>query len=64
MFLTQIQSLLMQKEQLMYDYTANSGQIKQINYQIEIQKKILSEAIKNFKSNITIKKCLQITIIT
>lgn len=54
--LTQIQSLLLQKEQMMYDYTANSGQIKQLNYQIEIQKKILSEAIRNFKSNITTKK--------
>ncbi|MEI6348951.1 MAG: polysaccharide biosynthesis tyrosine autokinase [Bacteroidota bacterium] len=55
-FLTQIQSLLMQKEQLMYDYTSNSGQIKQLNYQIEIQKKILVEAIRNFKSNINIKR--------
>ncbi len=54
--LTQIQSLLIQKEQLMYDYTSNSGQIKQLNYQIEIQKKILSESIKNFKSNIITKR--------
>jgi tyrosine-protein kinase Etk/Wzc len=54
--LTQIQSLLLQKEQLMYDYTANSGQIKQLNYQIEIQKKILSEAIRNFKANIITKR--------
>lgn len=54
--LTQIQSLLLQKEQLMYDYTANSGQIKQLSYQIEIQKKILSEAIRNFKSNIIAKR--------
>lgn len=54
--LTQIQSLLLQKEQLMYDYTANSGQIKQLSYQIEIQKKILSEAIRNFKSNIVAKR--------
>lgn len=54
--LTQIQSLLLQKEQLMYDYTTNSGQIKQLNYQIDIQKKILSESIKNFKSNIITKR--------
>jgi len=54
--LTQIQSLLLQKEQLMYDYTANSGQIKQLSYQIEIQKKILSEAIRNFKTNIIAKR--------
>lgn len=54
--LTQIQSLLLQKEQLMYDYTTNSGQIKQLNYQIEIQKKILSEAIRNFKTNIVNKR--------
>lgn len=54
--LSQIQSLLLQKEQLMYDYTSNSGQIKQLNYQIEIQKKILSEVIRNFKSNIVNKK--------
>ena len=54
--LTQIQSLLLQKEQLMYDYTTNSGQIKQLTYQIEIQKKILSESIRNFKANIVIKR--------
>ncbi len=54
--LTQIQGLLIQKEQLMYDYTSNSGQIKQLNYQIEIQKKILSEAIRNFKTNIGSKR--------
>ena len=54
--LTNLQSLLMQREQLAYSYTQNSGQIKQLDYQIEIQKKILTESIRSFISNISIKR--------
>lgn len=54
--LTNLQSLLMQREQLAYSYTKNSGQIKQLDYQIDIQKRILTEAILSFKSNIVIKR--------
>lgn len=54
--LTNLQALLMQREQLAYSYTENSGQIKQLDYQIEIQKKILKESILSFLSNVNIKK--------
>ncbi|MDD2412240.1 MAG: polysaccharide biosynthesis tyrosine autokinase [Bacteroidales bacterium] len=54
--LTNLQSLLMQREQLAYSYTENSGQIKQLDYQIEIQKKILKESIRSFLSNVNTKR--------
>ncbi len=54
--LTNLQSLLMQREQLAYSYTKNSGQIKQLDYQIDIQKRILMESILSFKGNISIKR--------
>ncbi len=54
--LANLQSLLMQREQLAYSYTQNSGQIKQLDYQIEIQKKILTESIRSFISNIGVKR--------
>ncbi len=54
--LTNLQSLLMQREQLAYSYTKNSGQIKQLDYQIDIQKRILTESIQSFKTNIVIKR--------
>lgn len=44
-----IQKLLLEKENLLYQVTANSEQIKIINYQIENQKKILIETLYALK---------------
>ncbi len=41
-----LQKLLIEKETLLYNYTVNSGKIKQINYSIETQKKLIQEAVK------------------
>lgn len=54
--LNSLQEQLMKKEQLLYEVTANSGQIEAINYQIEIQKKLLMESVKTLKNNITSRK--------
>lgn len=40
-----IQKLLIDKENLLYQVTANSENIKQINYQIETQKKLLLQSL-------------------
>ncbi|MCE3260893.1 MAG: wzc, partial [Bacteroidetes bacterium] len=40
-----IQKLLVEKENLLYQVTPSSEQIKQINYQIETQKKLLLESL-------------------
>jgi capsular exopolysaccharide synthesis family protein len=46
----------MKKEQLLYEVTSNSGQIEAINYQIEIQKKLLIESVRTLKANISSRK--------
>jgi capsular exopolysaccharide synthesis family protein len=51
-FLESLQALLLKKEQLLYEVTKNSGQIESLNYQIEIQKKLLIETIHTLKSNL------------
>ncbi len=48
--------LLIQKEEMLYDVTPNSQAIKAIDYQIDIQKKLLKESIKSVKSNIKTRK--------
>lgn len=55
-FLESLQELLLKKEKLLYQVTKNSGQIEEINYQIEIQKKLLSESITTLKANLTARK--------
>jgi tyrosine-protein kinase Etk/Wzc len=45
----QIQKLLLEKEDLLYMVTPNSENIKQINYQIETQKKLLIETINTVR---------------
>jgi capsular exopolysaccharide synthesis family protein len=55
-FLTSLQDLLIRKEQLLYEVTKNSAQIESINYQIEIQKKLLTESINTFKANLSTRK--------
>ena len=44
--LENLQKLLIDKETLLYNYTSNSGKIKQIDYSIETQKKLIQEAVK------------------
>lgn len=44
--LENLQKLLIEKETLLYNYTTNSGKIKQIDYSIETQKKLIQEAVK------------------
>lgn len=41
-----LQNLLIEKETLLYNYTLNSGKIKQIDSRIETQKKLIQEAVK------------------
>jgi tyrosine-protein kinase Etk/Wzc len=55
-FLTSLQELLIKKEQLLYEVTKNSAQIESINYQIEIQKKLLTESINTLKANLKTRK--------
>ncbi len=51
-----LHKLLIQKEEMLYDVTPNSQAIKAIDYQIDIQKKLLKESIKSVKSNLEIRK--------
>lgn len=55
-FLESLQELLLKKEKLLYQVTQNSGQIEEVNYEIEIQKKLLSECITTLKKNLTTKE--------
>jgi len=50
--LTTLQDQLLQREKLLYEVTPNSSQIESLNYQIEIQKKLLVESIGTLKNNI------------
>ncbi len=54
--LNTLQEFLLKKEQYLYDVTPNSGQIASINYQIEIQKKLLKESILSLLENIKTRK--------
>jgi len=54
--LNTLQNLLIKREQLLYEVTPNSKQIESVNYQINIQKKLLIESIKSLKYNITSRK--------
>ncbi|MEI6764146.1 MAG: polysaccharide biosynthesis tyrosine autokinase [Bacteroidota bacterium] len=49
--LISLRDLLVKREQLLYDVTEQSGQIKNIDYQISIQKKLLLESISTLKAN-------------
>lgn len=55
-YLSSLQELLLKKEQYLYDVTKNSSQIKSLNYQIDIQKKLLQEIIVTLKTNLETKK--------
>ena len=45
-YIDKIQGLLLEKENLQYNYTVNSGRIKNIDHQIEVQIATLKEMIK------------------
>jgi len=44
--LENLEKLLIEKQTLLYNYTPNSGKIKQIDHSIETQKKLIQEAVK------------------
>lgn len=54
--LNTLQELLLKREQLLYEVTPSSSQIESINFQINIQKKLLIESIKSLKNNILNRK--------
>jgi tyrosine-protein kinase Etk/Wzc len=47
-----LQDLLVEREQLLYEVTPESSQIQALNYQINIQKKMLIESISTLKTNL------------
>jgi tyrosine-protein kinase Etk/Wzc len=47
-----LQKLLVKKEEMLYEVTPNSESIKNINFQIDIQKKLLVETIQSLKQRI------------
>ena len=47
-----LQDQLLERERLLYEVTAESRQIEALNYQIEIQKRILAESISSLKINL------------
>ncbi|TVQ87785.1 MAG: polysaccharide biosynthesis tyrosine autokinase [Bacteroidetes bacterium] len=47
-----LQDQLLDRERLLYEVTAESRQIEALNYQIEIQKRILAESISTLKANL------------
>jgi tyrosine-protein kinase Etk/Wzc len=50
--LATLQEQLLERERLLYQVTPESRQIESLNYQIDIQKRILVESISTFKSNL------------
>ena len=55
-YLNSLQGLLLRKEELLYSVTKSSSQIELINFQINIQKKLITEVIDAFKNHLTEKK--------
>jgi len=55
-FLTSLKDLLTKKEALLYEVTKNSSQITAIDYQIGIEKKLLTESILTLKANLKSRK--------
>jgi tyrosine-protein kinase Etk/Wzc len=51
--LSSLQELLLQREKLLYQVTADSRQVEALNFQIGIQKRILMESITALRNNIT-----------
>jgi len=51
-----IQSILLQKEKMLYEITPDNRQINALEYQLGIQKKIMFETLKSYKSNMKKRK--------
>ncbi|MDX9889592.1 MAG: Wzz/FepE/Etk N-terminal domain-containing protein [Bacteroidales bacterium] len=54
--LENLEKLLIEKQTLLYNYTPNSGKIKQIDHSIETQKKLIQEAVKVTMINFKLRK--------
>lgn len=50
--LNSLEELLVEREKMLYEVTPESRQIEWLNYQIDIQKKMLGESIINMRENI------------
>jgi tyrosine-protein kinase Etk/Wzc len=50
--LSSLQELLLEREKLLYQVTPDSRQVESLNFQIDIQKRILIESITTLKNNI------------
>ena len=51
-----LHELLLEKEQSMYEVTSENGRVKNLQYQIAIQKKLLVESINSFSNKIEARK--------
>lgn len=51
-----LQTLLIQREKMLFAVKSNSDGVKEIEHSIEIQKKLLKESLKSVKNAISIKK--------
>ncbi|HOV12148.1 MAG TPA: polysaccharide biosynthesis tyrosine autokinase, partial [Bacteroidales bacterium] len=54
--LTSLQGMIITREKLLYDLTENSGQIKELDYQIALQKKLITESIEYLNINLNERK--------
>lgn len=50
--LRNLQDLLLAREKLLYEVTPNSRQVEALNYQVDIQKRIIIESISTLKNNL------------
>ncbi|MBI2966876.1 MAG: polysaccharide biosynthesis tyrosine autokinase [Bacteroidetes bacterium] len=51
-----MQDMLNKKQSAFYNVTPNSEEVKALNYQIDIQKKLILESIKSFKEKLSLRK--------
>ena len=51
-----LQTLLIQREKMLFDVKSSSDGVKEIEHSIEIQKKLLKESLKSVKTSISVKK--------
>ncbi|MCB0483960.1 MAG: hypothetical protein KDC37_05300, partial [Flavobacteriales bacterium] len=54
--ITALHALLLEKERALYEVSPGSERIKSLSYQVEIQKKLLLESVRAYKSKISIRK--------
>lgn len=54
--ITEMRSLMLQREKEKYEYTENSASVKRLDYQLEIQNKLIVETIKALQTNVLAKK--------